>query len=104
MAMNFSRPADCSGSVGPRRSVKQRELGNPLGRLPQHGEGDVAAHRQAGERETRRRIGEDARGDRRHVGVAPVIGDGNRPKRPKRRDLRRIKPRAAKQSGHQNER
>ena len=42
-------------SFRPRSGVEQRQFDDPLRRLPHHLEGDVAAHREPGERETRRR-------------------------------------------------
>jgi len=45
--------------IGPRLGVHQRQFGDPLRRLPHDFEGDVAAHRMPGQRETRRRLGQD---------------------------------------------
>ena len=54
--------------LGARTGIEQRQLRDPLRRLPHDLEGDVAAHRQAGERKTRRRGGQNAARDRRDRG------------------------------------
>src|SRR6185503_17774643 len=54
-------PLALLGRVGPCRGVEQRELADAFGGKPQHGEGDVAAIGQPGERETRRSAVENAK-------------------------------------------
>ena len=87
----------------PRPGIQQREFRHALRRLPHDLEGDVTAHRQAGEREARRRGGQDAAGDRRDRVVAGVIGDRHRTKPPQRRNLLGIKPCRAVKPGNQND-
>ena len=60
----------------PRSGVEQRQFGDPLRRLPHDLEGDVAAHRQAGERKARRRRGQNAARD---GGMRVVTACGRRP-------------------------
>ena len=71
-----------------RAGVEQRELCNPIRCLPHDLQRDVAAHREPGERKTRRRSGKDALGDRRHRVVARVVCHRHRPEAPKFRHLR----------------
>ena len=61
--------------VGPRHRVQQRQFQHPLRRLAHDLEGQVAAHRQADEREARRGALQHARRHARHVLIAGVIGD-----------------------------
>jgi 8-hydroxy-5-deazaflavin:NADPH oxidoreductase len=84
--------------------VKERELCHSPARLAHDLERDVAAHRQAQERKTRRRRGQDASRNRRDGFVARVIGDRDRPERPEYRDLLAKKPRRAGQPGNENNR
>jgi hypothetical protein len=51
-------------------------------RLTHDLEGDVAAHRMAGQGETGRRLGQDPPRDRAHILVADVVGDRHRAKTP----------------------
>ena len=91
-------------SLGPCAGVKQRQLRHPLRRLPHDLEGDVTAHRQPRERETRRRCGKDAAGDRRHGVVAPVVGDRDRAEPPQHWNLLSVKARRTIQAGDQDDR
>src|ERR1700730_5280959 len=67
---------------GASRGVEQREPLDALGRVPHDGQGDVAAHREPGERKAWRRGGEDATCDRIHAVVAGVVGHLHRPESP----------------------
>jgi hypothetical protein len=88
----------------PRRGVEQRELRHALRRLLQHGQGDVAAHGEPGERKARRRGSEDTRRDRIHVLVAGMVGDHDRSESPERGNLVGIEPRRAVQTGDEDDR
>jgi len=66
-----------AGALACRRGVgvEQREPGRSLRGLPHDLERDVAAHREAGEREALGRRREQPRRDRGHRVVARVVGD-----------------------------
>jgi hypothetical protein len=92
------------GGVRPRAGVEQRQARDALRRFEQHRERDVAAHRQPGEREARRRRREDARRDGVHGLIVAVVRDGHRPESPERRNLLGIEPRRAIQPGDEDDR
>jgi len=90
--------------IRPRLGVHQRQLRHPVRRLPHDLERDVAAHRVPGQREPRRPLGEDTAGDHRHVVVADVIGDGDRPVAPQGVRHRRVDAWRAAEPGNQQNR
>ena len=92
------RRSVCSGVSARAPVSSSASLATRCRRLAHDLESDVAAHRQAGEREARRRRGQNAPGDRRHAVVAGVVGDHDRPEPPQRRDLLGIEPRRAGQT------
>lgn len=63
------------GRVRARAGVEQRQTGDALRCLPPQLEGDIAAHRDACDREAGRRARENTRGDRGHRVVEPRLGD-----------------------------
>ena len=75
-------PLRLFGGLGARPGIEQRQLDHPFRRLTHDFKGDIAAHRQTGEREAGRRGGQDAGGDRLNGIVAGVIGDGDRTEPP----------------------
>ena len=90
--------------IRPRLGVDQRQFCHPLRRLPDDLEGDVAAHRMPGQRETRRRLGQDPPRDRAHIVVADVVGDRHRAEPPQRRDHRREDPRRGDEARNEQNR
>ena len=90
--------------IRPRLGVDQRQLCHPLRRLPHDLEGDVAAHGMPGQRETRRRLGQDPPRDRAHIVVADVVGDRHRAEPPQGRRDRRVNPRRGHQARNQQNR
>ena len=93
------RPGDLTAAAGgrlrrirSRLGVDQRQFGDPLRRLPHDLERDVAAHRMPGQREARRRLGQDSARYRAHIVVADVVGDRHRAESPQGRDNRRKDP------------
>jgi hypothetical protein len=94
-------PLGLLGHVGTRPGIEQRELGHPLRRLPHELECDVAAHREADQREARRRGVKDTGRDQAHAIVAGVASDLDRSESPERRYLIGVEARRAAQSGHQ---
>jgi len=89
---------------GSRRGVEQRGPLDALGRVPHDTQGEVAAHREPGERKARRRGGEDATRDRIHAVVAAVVGHLHRPESPQGGDLLRIEARGTVQPGNEDHR
>jgi hypothetical protein len=78
-------PGGDFGGIGAGPGVDQRQFGDTFGRLPHDLEGDVTAHRMAGERKARRRLGQDPPGNRSDIVVADVVGDRHRPQPPQGR-------------------
>ena len=98
MAIDALRRSLASG-VSLRAPVSSSaSLRHPLGREPQDGEGDVAAHRQAGERKTRRSFGQDLAGDRVHAVGAAMVGNRHRAESPQSGQLLGIEARACSQA------
>ncbi len=91
-------------AVRPRLGVEQGKPRHPLRSRADNSKGDVAAIGKTGERKALRRRIENATCDTLHAVVAAMIGDRDGAKRPERRQLRRVKPRAAKQAWNQDKR
>lgn len=89
------------GDVGARGGVEQGECRHPLRRMPHDPERDVSAERMAREREARRGIGQDAAHDLSDRIRARRVGNGDRPRLPQRRHLRRAEPRRAHETRDQ---
>ena len=89
-------------AVGPGVGVEEGEARHPLGRLVHHLERDIAAHRQAGEREPVGRAREHAVGDRRHAVVLRMVADQDLASRPESRHLRFIEAGCAIQAGDED--
>jgi hypothetical protein len=81
------------GRVGSGAGVEQGQPVDPLGGLAEDLEGDVATHRQPGQREPARGGGKDAARDGGHGVVGGDPGDGHRPESPQRRELLGVQPR-----------
>jgi hypothetical protein len=92
------------GKVCARAGVEHRHPGDALGRLPHDLERQIAAHREPDVVKPGRRLGEDARRDRRHAVVAGVLRDRDRPQPPQLRYLRSIEPRRAIQAWNEKDR
>ncbi|MGY2890778.1 hypothetical protein ACVIHI_007892 [Bradyrhizobium sp. USDA 4524] len=90
--------------IGPRLGAHQRQLRNPVRRLPHDLEGDVAAHRVPGERKARRRLGQDPAGDGPHIVVPDMVGDRHRPASPQRRNDGGENPRRADEARDEQDR
>ena len=67
------------GQVGTRAGIEQRQPGDAFRRLAHDFQGDIAAHRQAGERKAWRRRCQNAPRDRGHAVIAGMVGDNHRP-------------------------
>ena len=94
----------CFGAVGPRLGVEQRQLNHPLGHAPHDLEGDVAAHREAAQREALGRLGQHRLG---HRGDAVGAGQVHHPHLGavgERRGLRPIQPLVEQQPRQQDQR
>ena len=92
------------GHLGTRTGIQQRQFCNTAGRQAHDLKRDIASHRQAGERETRRRGSQYSPRDRRHTVVAAVIGDRDRAELPKHGNLLGIKACRAIQSWNEDDR
>ena len=103
----FDHAAAASGRlrrVGARLGAHQRQFRDPLGCLPHDLEGDVAAHRMAGEGKARRCLSQDTAGDRPHIVVPDMVGDRDRAAPPQRRDHRGKDPRRADEARDEQDR
>jgi hypothetical protein len=89
--------------VGARGRIEERKARHPLGRLAHDLQSDVASHGEARERESGRRLGEQAPRDRRDRFVAGVIRDVNRPRTLEGRNLRPEELTGAIEPRHENE-
>src|SRR5439155_4730059 len=88
-------------SISVRRGVEQRQAGDPVRRLTHDLLGDVAAHRQAGEREVFGHLAEHGGGHPEDRIVAREIADDGGREVRQRGDLRLVERAVAKQSGKQ---
>ena len=79
--------------------IQQCQAHDALRCLAHDLERDVAAHRQADQREARWCIGQDATGDAGHGVIAGVVGDHHPAAAPERSDLPRVHARGEQQAG-----
>jgi hypothetical protein len=92
------------GGVGAGAGVQQGQPRHPLGGLADDLDTDVAAHRQPGQGEPWRGVGQDAAGDGGHGVVAGGGGDRHRAVPPQDRELLGEQPWGAQQAGDQHDR
>jgi hypothetical protein len=98
----YFAPLGLLGRFGARPGIEQCQFCHPFRRMPSNFKGDVAAHRQAGERKTVRCGGQDTPCNRGHAVITSMVGDGDRTEAPQIRDLLAIEPRRAAEAWNEH--